>query len=377
MLAQCFYLIVFITTVITMTVSDVSLYPNGVTLFFGSQSLQLSNVKPSSVSVGMTSINSTATDLTVIFADPLQAVVVSDVVLNDAISLSDVTIQANVTGYLQVAKEVYDTCRTDTFAVSTCTMKLNAVANLPFIGSFRLDNEDVCSYATSIITDVLTPKPYVLYPAAAAGTTSLSKSTYLMKLKLVNLFAESTGMPVEAEFVAPNVLRMAVGAPVGAGLVFDSEHESDVEVFDAIAVLAKLAKKMLNVTMDPVKGNYTVIPYGASGEIRVPTLRNIIHQAIAQSAIVSMQTRIPRSAGLVYDVIINDFRCKMFNTICSLPADGGVEVVNSRFGGMGDLGTILDNTAGARVDELLTNVTTAAFKIAGSTFGDRIYLPIL
>lgn len=217
----------------------------------------------------------------------------------------------------------------------------------------------------------------MLYRAAQPGTTSLTKSTYMLKLRLVNLFADTTGMPVEAEFVTSNVLRLSIGAPVGRGLTFDSEHESDEEVFDAIAVLAKLAKKMLNVTVDPVKGNHTVIAYGESGEIRVPTLRSIIHQAIAEGTVVALQTYVPRASSLVYDVIVNDFRCKVFNTICSLQADNGIEVVNSRFVGLGDLGTILVNTAGARVDTLLKNVTTAAFKVAGSTFDNRIYLPVL
>jgi hypothetical protein len=286
-------------------------------------------------------------------------------------------LRANISGSVHVEKTVYDTCRTDTFSITACSMKLSAAGNLPYIGGVLWDDVDVCDYTGAVVTELLTPKPYVLYPAALPGTTRLSKSTYLMKLKLVNFFADATGMPVEAEFVAPNVLRLAVGAPVGRGLMFDSEHESDVEVFDAIAVLSKLAKKMLNTTMDPVKGNHTVIPYGESGEIRVPTLRSIIHKAIAEGTIVALQTYVPRAASIVYDIIVNDFRCKMFNTICSLPANGGVQVVNTRFVGLGDLGTILDNTAGSRVDGLLTNVTAAAFRIAGSTFGDRIYLPVL
>lgn len=377
MVPQCFYLIFFVTTAITMTVSDVTLFPDGIFFRSGSQSVRLSNVRPSTIQLGMTSINSTSTGLTVIFADPVQASMVADAEVNDALVFSNVSLQTNVSGYLHVAKETYNACLTDTFAMTACTMKLTAAASLPSVGVVAMEEQDLCAYADEVVKEVLTPKPYVLYPPPLAGTTSLSKSTYLMKLALVNLFAASTGMPVETAFVAPNVIRMAMGAPLSKELVFDSMHESDVEVFDALAVLAKLAKSMLNITMDPAKGSTTVLPFNGTGSIRVPTLRSIIHRAIAEGTTVALQTRMPRSSGIVFDVIVTDFRCRLFNTVCSLPAEDGVEVVNARFGGLGDLGTILDNTAGTHVEQLLTNVTKAAFKVVGGTFGNRIYLPMI
>lgn len=377
MLQQCFFLLVFITTAITMTISDVSLFPDGITFRFGSRSVRLSNVKPSTVQLGMSSFNSTSTGLTIIFADPVKASLVADAVVDGALSFSDVSINAQVSGYVHVTKEVFDTCRMDTFAVSTCTMRLSAVATLPLIGSLTVNDEDVCDYAAEAVQQLLTPKPYVLYPPALPDTTSLAKSTYLMRLKLVNLFADSTGLPVESEFVASNVIRMAIGMPLRSSLAFDSAHESDVEVFDAIAVLTKLAKKMLNVSTQSLQSGEVVIPLNGAGELRVPTLRNIVHKAIGESAVVSLQTYLPRTSGIVYDIVVQDFRCRMLNTLCSLPAEGGVQVVNARLGGLGDLGVMFDNAVGARVDSLLTNVTLAAFKIAGSTFGDRIYLPVM
>ncbi|KPA74043.1 hypothetical protein ABB37_09353 [Leptomonas pyrrhocoris] len=377
MIAECFYLLTFITTVITLTASDINIWPDGMYFVLGWQSAVVSNVRPHALQFGVTTVNSTSSGLTVTFNDPVKANLTTDLVVNGDFELTDVFVEANVSGSVQVAKEVSNTCGAGTFSMTNCNITLNAVAYLPFIGSFTIDNQDVCDYADIVVTGMLTPKPYQEYPAPQQGTTSLEQSTYLMKLKLLNLFANSTGMPVSADFVAPNVLRLAIAAPIGQSLSFNSEQASDVGVFDAMIVFTQFARKMLDITVDPDTDNTTVIPYGANGEIRVPALRNIIHQAIIEGTLVSMETYVPRSSGLVYDVIVNDFRCKYFNTVCSLPAEGGVQVINSRLVGLGDLSSILDNVAGAMVDELLTNLTSAAFKIAGSTFGDRIYLPVL
>ncbi|KPI88870.1 hypothetical protein ABL78_1987 [Leptomonas seymouri] len=375
MITQCFFLAALVTTMVNMSASNISVWSDSRPLALGPHMVLLSNVKPGTLTLGATSINSTAAGFTVDFAEPMRVDFVADVIVDGDLPLSNLSIDANVSGFMRIDKSVSDTCATGAFAMADCTLKLDVFGKLPFMGDAWADHVDICDSANVIVTKLLTPKPLDHYPAPQKDTTSLEKSTYLMRLRLVNFFAESTGMPVKADFVAPNAVRLGIGAPMGLSLNFHSEDKSDVEIFDAITVLGTFAKKLLNVSLIPMDGNSIVIPY-ASGEVRLPTLHSLIHQAIAEAAVVSLETQVPRSSGLVFDVIVNDFRCKAFNIVCSLPAEGGVQVVNARFVGLGDLGTILDNTIGADLDELLTKMTDAAFKHSGSTFHDRIYLPV-
>lgn len=159
MLAQCFYLIAFITTFITVTVSNVTLFPDGVKLMFGSHSVVLLNAKPSSVKVGMSRINSTSTGFSVLFVDPLEATMVSNAVVNGTLFLSNVTIDASVSGSLEMTKEVYDTCRTNTTAMTYCDTKMSVEARGSLDGSLTTGNQDVCDRAENIVTQLLAPKP--------------------------------------------------------------------------------------------------------------------------------------------------------------------------------------------------------------------------
>ncbi|KAK7197696.1 hypothetical protein NESM_000721400 [Novymonas esmeraldas] len=376
MVPQCFYLAALVTTAITMTLSDVSFYADGIFTKVDGTPIVVRNIAPDWIQSSSMTITSTVRELSAVIMDPIRAHATADVTYDETATLAHVTANVSIFGSFNITKTPHATdCRTKSFTMHSCDVYMTATVTVGEDGEPRQHTQNICDVVDRVANDLITPASFIPYPPALSGTSDIAKSTYLMKYRLTNTLSYSTGLPVEAHFVRKNVLRVAFGSFVRTSILFDSSYEYDVEVLDAMAVMSRWAKKKLNIATDLTNVTKTTLPF-RGGSVTVPTLRSIVHQAIGENTTAVLRTRIPRGASVAVDVVINDFQCSFFNTVCSIPAENGVQAINTRFYGLGDLGTILDNTASASVDALLTNLTLAAFRLAGSTFGERIYLPV-
>ncbi|KAG5502326.1 hypothetical protein GH5_05301 [Leishmania sp. Ghana 2012 LV757] len=376
MISQCFYLAALATTAMTITMSNVTFFPEGIATTVAGTGVVVRDVAPDWIQTSSMTISSTTKELAVVVMDPIRAHATAVVTVGDASTAFHADVNVSIYGTFNISKIPHDDdCRTKSFAMESCNMYMAVSGTFGTSGKLLDHGQNICDIVGKIADDLIAPAPFIPYPPVMKGASDISKSTYLMKYRLVNVLSENTGLPVEAHFVRKNVLRVAVGSFVRTSILFDSSYDYDVEVLDAMGVMSRWAKKKLSISVDPKNRTTTRIPF-RGGAVTIPTLRSIVHQAINENALATLRTRVPRGASVAYDVVINDFQCTFFNTVCSIPVKSGVQVLNTRFTGMGDLGTILDNTASTSMDTLLTNITAGAFKIVGSTFGDRIYLPV-
>ncbi|CBZ28092.1 hypothetical protein, unknown function [Leishmania mexicana MHOM/GT/2001/U1103] len=376
MLPQCFYLAALITTAMTITTSNVAFYQEGLSTRITDTPVVVHNIAPDWIETAAMTVSSTTKELAVVFADPLRAHITADVIIGDSATAVAADVNVSIYGAFNISKIPHDDdCRTQSFVMHSCHMYMRVSGTVDTVAKVPDDEQNICDAVNQITNDLITPTAFITYPPVVNGATDIAKSTYIMKYRLVNVLSENTGLPVEAHFVRKNVLRVAFGSVVRTSILFDSAYDYDVDVLYAMAVLSRWGAKKLNISAAPENSTTTKIPF-RGGAVTVPTLRSIVRQAIHEDALATLRTLVPRGAAVSYDVVINDFQCKLFNTICSVPVSNGVQVINTRFRGMGDLGTILDNTVSASMDVLLTNITTVAFKLVGSTFGDRIYLPV-
>ncbi|GET89639.1 hypothetical protein, unknown function [Leishmania tarentolae] len=376
MIAECFYLAALVTTAITITTSNVTFYEGGLSTKIDGKSVSVRNIAPDWIETAAMTINSTTKELAVAFSDPLRAHMTAYVTTGDSPTPVAADVNVSIYGSFNISKTpYYEDCRTQSFVMNTCHMYMRVSGTGNTVPKLPDGEQNICDIVTQITNDLITPASFIPYPPVVSGATDIAKSTYLMKYRLVNILAENTGLPVEAQFVRKNVLRVALGSFMRTSVLFDSSNDYDVDLLNAMSVLSRWATKKLNISTVPENSTTMKIPF-RGGSVTVPTLRTIVRQAIHEDGLATLRTLVPRGASVSYDVVINDFQCKLFNTICSVPVSNGIQVINTRFMGMGDLGTILDNTASASVDALLTNLTTVAFKLVGSTFGERIYLPV-
>ncbi|KPI82485.1 hypothetical protein ABL78_8505 [Leptomonas seymouri] len=106
----------------------------------------------------------------------------------------------------------------------------------------------------------------------------------------------------------------------------------------------------------------------------MPSLTNVFLQIARREFRAALSAYVPASASLVYDVVVNDLQCHFFNTICSIPAENGIQVMNAHFTGVGDFNGVLDNAMGKRIDEMMTTITFTAVKTTSYLFRQRYYL---
>ncbi|KAG5476570.1 hypothetical protein LSCM1_04285 [Leishmania martiniquensis] len=376
MTSECFYLAALVTTAMTMTLSNVTFVPDGISTTVAGTSVVVRDIAPDWIQTSSMTISSTTKQLAVVVMDPILAHSTAIVTIGDSSTAFNADVNASIYGTFNISKTPHDDeCRTKSFVMESCDMYMAVSGTLSASNELLEGRQNICDVVAQLADDLIAPAPFIQYPPAKDGASDISKSTYLMKYRLVNALSENTGLPVEAHFVRKNVLRVAVGSFVRTSILFDSSYDYDVEVLDAMGVVTRWAKEKLGISVDPQNRTTTRIPF-RSGAVTIPTLRSIAHQAINENALATLRTRVPRGASVAYDVVINEFKCTLFNTVCSIPVMNGVEVMNTRFTGMGDIGSILGNTASASMDALLTDITTRAFKVVGSTFGDRIYLPL-
>ncbi|CAM39523.1 hypothetical protein, unknown function [Leishmania braziliensis MHOM/BR/75/M2904] len=376
MTAECFYLVALVTTAMTITMSNVTVYPEGISTTVDGTPIIVHNISPDWIQTSSMSISSTTEEFAVVMMDPIRAHARAAVTISDSPTAVNADVNVSIYGGFNITKTPHDDgCRPKSFVVDFCRMYMEVSGTVDTIGKLPGGAQSICDVVSQVADDLMAPAPFIEYPPVMEGASDIAKSTYLLRYRLVNILSENTGLPVEAHFVRKNVLRVAVGSFLRTSILFDSSYDYDVEVLDAMGVMSQWAKKKLNISVDPRNRTTLKIPFHG-GAVTIPTLRSIVHQAIKENALATLRTRVPRGASLSYDVVIHDFQCTFFNTVCSIPVSNGVQVINSRFTGMGDLGTILDNTVSASMDILLTNITTVALKVVGSTFGHRIYLPV-
>lgn len=372
MLPQCFYLVALLTTVITLTFSDVTLYPDSTTLPLGPVSLKIRNLVPRSVDWPATNVTSNSSTLAIALDSPLVAKFTVEVFL--LFFYVPAKVEVIMSGGMQYAKNMTGGCAYDGMTRGACSTEARVIISGTTINRvFANVTLDVCDTMSAMISSMATMPATASLPTATAGSTDLAKSLYFQKFVWGSAIKQAIGAPASAVLVAKNAMHVSMATLLPFIFDFDSANPLTSATIDSAVRIAELAKKLLNIATT-TNANETASITFMGGTVTVPTAANLIQQVIAKEARAALKTFVPAGASLEYDFVVNDFRCTFFNTICSMPADGGVQIVNSRVLGGGDAGAVLTNVAGSVVDAVLTNITSAAVRATSAKMGSRLYL---
>ncbi|KAK7197695.1 hypothetical protein NESM_000721300 [Novymonas esmeraldas] len=372
MLLRCFYLVALLTTTISVTFSQITLYPDGDTVAIGPVNLRVRNIVPQSVDWPSTRVNSTSSALVLSLDEPLVArfslqvfFVFFYIPAKMEVYLSgDLNFGKNTTGGCGYNNFIHDKCSATARVVVRGTTSNRQLADVTI---------NACDPLIAMLSSVMTPRPTLDYPPLAPGAADIARSTYFQKFLWGSALSELIGVPASAVFAARNAMRVSKGTVLPFELDFDTDDNRTAAAIDAGVRVVDLFKQLLNITTTSHANQTTSIPF-MGGTVTVPTASNLVDQVLYRQARAALKTFVPARTSLVYDIVVNDFRCSLFGTICTLPAENPVYVINSHIDGAGDAGVILGNIGGARVDEVLTNITASAVRATSVRLGGRLYL---
>lgn len=376
MLQKCFYLVAILTTVISMTFSNVNLMPDVTTLPLGSLKLKVRNLIPESVDWPTTNISSTSDALSFAFEDALVAKL--SVQVYTLFFWTPARMQVSLTGGATFRKPANGTCDSVGFTREFCNAQARVGIRGIFTGKLIADVPlDVCDMVESMAKQYLTAPAEQAYPAVAAKATDISKLLYFRKFAFIGGLTQAVGVPFSKTFVAKNAMRVTSGTLLPFLVDFDTADNGTSKAIDAVVAVTNAVKKLMNITTSTNATDATTSINFQSGTVTVPTWENLVQQVLSKEARAALKAYVPAGASLVYDVVVNDLQCKLFNTICTIPAENGIQVINSHFSGFGDLNAILDNALGSSIDAALTNYTFNVVKKTSVLSRGRYYLPLI
>lgn len=375
MLQKCFYLVAILTTVISMTFSNVTFYPTATNLPLGSLNLKVRNLVPESVDWPSMNVSSTSDALAFSFDDPIVAKL--SVQVYTLFFWLPASMQVSVTGGASFKKPAADSCDSEGFTRDFCNAQAR-VGIRGFTGKVIADVPiDVCDMVESMAKEYLTAPAQQSYPALAPKATDIAKLLYFRKFVLASSLTQSVGIPMSKTFVAKNAMRVTTGSLLPFLFEFDTADNRTSQSIDAVVAVSNMVKKLMNITTSTNATDSTTSVNFQGGTVTVPTLENLVQQVISKEARAALKAYVPAGAALVYDIVVNDLQCKFFNTICTIPAENGIQVINAHFTGFGDLNGILDNAMGSTIDAALTNFTFETVKKTSLLSRGRYYLPLI
>ncbi|EPY25029.1 hypothetical protein AGDE_12056 [Angomonas deanei] len=88
-------------------------------------------------------------------------------------------------------------------------------------------------------------------------------------------------------------------------------------------------------------------------------------------------TYIPKSASLSFDVVADDMRCRFFGVVCTVPAESGLKITNTRFHGLGDADAIASKLLTPFLEGILNDVVMAVMTLKTTESNGRVTLRTL
>lgn len=376
MLQRCFYLLAVLTTIVSFTFSNVSLYPEGTNLPLGSLNLKIRDLAPQTVDWPATNLTSTSDALSFNLASPLAAEFTVQVYT--VFWWTPARIQVTMSGGASYTKSAANSCdsvgRVRDYCDTKARVVIRGVSTNIQIADVTID---VCDQLESLLGTALATRTQESLPTLTTGATDISRLLYFKKFAMLGGLSQSMSLPYSKKFIAKNAMQVSTGLVLPLLFDFDTSNEITSTTIDLATTVTNAVKKMLNIsTYDNVTDATTVVEY-QGGTIAMPSLKNLFHQIVTKEARAALQAYVPAGASMVYDMVVNDLQCRFFNTICSIPATNGIQVINSHFTGFGDLNGILDNALGKAVDETMTDAVFTAVKATSVLTGNRYYLSII
>lgn len=376
MLAKCFYLLAVLTTVVSFSFTNVTLFPEGIDLPLGGLNLKVRNIVPHTLDWPSTNLSSTSDALSFTLDNPLSAVFSLQV--RTLFFWTPAKLQLTLNGGAAFSKNAGDTCDSEDLVRSYCDLKAHVIIRGILTNAQIADVAvDVCNEAESLLKSTLAARKQESLPTLAPGATDISRLQYFRKFTLLNGLSESLDLPSYNKFIAKNAMQVSTGLALPLSFDFDTSDPNTSTTIDTATSIVNAIKKLLHITIyDNVTDATTTIAF-QGGNVTMPSLKNLMNQIATKEARAALKAYVPAGASFVYDVVVNDLQCRLFNTICSIPAENGIQVINSHFTGLGDLGGILNNALGESIDETMTNVTFTNLKKTSILSGGRYYLPLI
>lgn len=372
MLAKCFYLLAVLTTAVSFVFSDVTFYPQGTHIQFGDSNLKIRNLVPLKLDWPSTNISSTAEALSFSLDNPFSFDFTVQVFTFFFWMPSKM--QVTLTGGAAYTKNGNGACDSQSLVREYCDIKARVVirgieTNLKIV--------DVAIDICDVVESMFAPYGQQSFPAVTKGATDISRIIYFQKFAVLGGLSEVLHLPCSSKFVAKNVMEVSTGLVLPLFFDFDTSNNITSGAIDTVTTITNGIAKLLNVSIyNNLTDATTTIAY-KGGNVTMTSLKNVLDQIMTKKARAALKVYVPAGASLVYDVVVNDLQCRFFNVICSIPASNGIQVMNSRFTGLGDFNSILGNALGKSIDEMMTNITFGAVKKTSILTGGRYYLPLI
>lgn len=376
MLQKCFYLLAVLTTVISFTFSNVTLYPQATNLPLGSLNLRIRNLVPQTIDWPSTNISSTSDALSFSLDSPLNAEF--SVQVYTLFFWTPAKVQVTMTGGAEYSKNASNSCDSQGLYTSYCDAKARVVIRGTYTNLQIADvSIDVCDQIKPLLESTLATRPQQALPALTTGATDISRLLYFSKFTLLNGLSTSLNLPCYKKFIGKNAMQVSTGLLLPLMFDFDTSNPITSTTIGIATQITNAVKKLLNISTYNNETDATTVVEYQGGTVTMPSLQNLFNQIVTKEARAALKAYVPAGASLVYDIVVNDVQCRFFNTICSIPATNGIQVINSHFTGLGDLNGILDSALGAAIDEAMTNVTFTAVKATSVLSRGRYYLSVI
>ncbi|EPY30725.1 hypothetical protein AGDE_09297 [Angomonas deanei] len=246
----------------------------------------------------------------------------------------------------------------------------------------RLLEFDVCDTVANALKDGLKDEPLAVSPPLAATGSKLSSSLYFRNLQAKSRLWTLMGVSSSVEFVSDTSMRINVGS------IVDLKADVDTAKFST-SFGARILGKLINTAYNLVKDalNLPDLNNFLSTTISTSTKENItvsvtdgdsfLEDLLQNEAQLVASTYIPKSASLSFDVVADDMRCRFFGVVCTVPAESGLKVTNTRFHGLGDADAIASKLLTPFLEGILNDVVMDVMTLKATESKGRVTLRTL
>ncbi|KPI82490.1 hypothetical protein ABL78_8500, partial [Leptomonas seymouri] len=222
MLQNCFYLLVALSAMLSFSFSNVTLYPEGKSVYLGSVKLRLRNLQPLTVNLPPTNFSSTSDVLSFDLASPFLVDFRVDVYT--LFFWAPAYLRVTVTGGAAFSKNGTDTCDPKGLVREYCDVMAHVVVHGTLtnmrIAEFSFD---ACQQLTSYLSSTLKARERQLLPEVAASATDISESFYFRKFALLSRLSQKLNLP-QKNFIAKNAMQVSINLVVPLFFDFDTAN---------------------------------------------------------------------------------------------------------------------------------------------------------
>lgn len=375
MISQCLSLAVLLTTLVTIQFSDVTFLEDGMKVKLGPLPFTISKVKPQYVTSSTIDFRVNSTDVYLNISEPATVYLTAHV--RAFLLSSSAGVTAAVSGLLHIEKTPGEDCSTAASTIKQCNMTVEVAINLPG-SNVELFRQSIaaCDYVQAALDQMAAPIAAIPYPEPTASSTALASSAYFKKIVIGSTVGQLVKLPFKAEYVQKNVMRFNYYTILPISFGIDTRTMHIAEVTAAVMSVVSKVRQLLKIADS---SDATELTFGlGSGQATISkeVVSNFFRDVAAGNATAFVQASIPAGVSLTYDLVVNDLRCNLLGVVCTIPVEGGMEVINSRSGRLGDVGAVVDRVLSSTIDSVLTATTVKATTTVNVKKNGRVYLVI-